>query len=126
MLSSDPSVFSEANMVVVSNVSPWTYLGQREVHLAPTADINGALTITAIRALNPLKLIRIALSAVGRHRTVMHHKDIAHCDDVTSATITAVNVAIPYHVDGDYLGSTMKADIEFIPDALSIVMPVIN
>lgn len=123
MLSSDPSVFAEANMVVISNLSPWTYLGQREVVLAPTADIDGALTMTAIRAINPAKLLRIALSAMGRHRTVMHHKDIAHCDNIHSAVIEATNVAIPYQVDGDYLGSTMRAEVSFIPQALNIVMP---
>lgn len=123
MLSTDPTVFAEANMVVISNLSPWTYLGQREVVLAPTADIEGALTITAIRAINPAKLLRIALSAMGRHRTVIHHKDIAHCDNVHSAVIEATHVAIPYQVDGDYLGSTMRAEISFIPHALNIVMP---
>ncbi|HMS24974.1 MAG TPA: diacylglycerol kinase family protein [Acidimicrobiia bacterium] len=124
MLSSDPTAFSEANMVVISNLSPWTYLGQREVVLAPTASINNALTITAIRAINPAKLFRIAASALGRHRTVMHHKDIAHCDNVHTAVIEATNVAIPYQVDGDYLGSTMRAEISYIPEALTVVMPV--
>jgi len=125
MLSSDPSVFSEANMVVVSNLSPWTYFGNREVILAPTAKIENALTITAIRALSPFKLIRIAASAVGRHKTVMHHKDIAHCDDVDSAVVEALHVAIPYQVDGDYLGSTMKAEISYVPSSLKIVVPLI-
>ncbi len=123
MLSSDPTAFSEANMVVISNLSPWTYLGQREVVLAPTASIDNALTITAIRAINPAKLFRIAVSALGRHRTVMHHKDIAHCDNVHTAVIEATNVAIPYQVDGDYLGSTMHAEISYIPEALTVVMP---
>lgn len=123
MFSSDPTVFSEANIVVVSNLSPWTYFGQRAVVLAPTADINSPLTITAIRALNPAKLLRIALSAMGRHKTVMHHKDIAHCDDVLKATISAKNLAIPYQVDGDFLGSTMHAEIAYIPECLKIIMP---
>lgn len=126
MFSSDPNVFSEANMVVVSNLSPWTYFGQREVVLAPTANINNALTITAIRAINPAKLLRIGLSALGRHRTVMHHKDIAHCDDVLKASIVAKGAAIPYQVDGDYLGSTMRAEITYIPDSLKIVMPAVD
>ena len=125
MLSSDPSVFSEANMVVISNLSPWTYFGQREIVLAPTARIDGALTITAIRALTLAKLTRIAVSAFGRHKTVMHHKDIAHCDEVRSASIDAKSIAIPYQVDGDYLGSTMHADVRFIPDALKIVVPTV-
>ena len=124
MLSSDPTAFAEANMVVISNLSPWTYLGQREVVLAPTASIDNALTITAIRAINPAKLFRIAASALGRHRTVMHHKDIAHCDNVHTAVIEATNVAIPYQVDGDYLGSTMRAEISYIPNSLTVVMPV--
>ncbi len=123
MLSSDPTVFSEANMVVISNLSPWTYFGNREVILAPTAKIENALTVTAIRALNPYKLLRIGMSAMGRHKTVMHDRDIAHCDDVNSAVIEALNVAIPYQVDGDYLGSTMKAIVSYIPDALKIVVP---
>lgn len=124
MISTDPGVFSEANMVVISNLSPWTYLGQREVVLAPSASIESALTITAIRALSPAKLIRIALSAMGRHKTVIHHKDIAHCDDVKQACIEALNDSMAYQVDGDYIGTTKKATIEFIPEALSVVIPL--
>jgi diacylglycerol kinase family enzyme len=124
MMSSDPSVFAEANMVVISNLSPWTFLGQREVVLAPSADISHALTITAIRALSPAKMIRIAASAMGRHKTVAHHKDIAHVDDVHEATIEAVNSPMPYQVDGDYIGTTDVARIGYIPDALRIVMPL--
>ena len=55
----------------------------------------------------------------------MHHKDIAHCDEVRSASIDAKSIAIPYQVDGDYLGSTMHADVRFIPDALKIVVPTV-
>ena len=124
MLGSDPTVFSEANMVVISNLSPWTYFGQREIVLAPTARIENALTITAIRALNPYKLFRIAASAAGRHKTVMHDKDIAHCDDVDSAVIEALNVPIPYQVDGDYLGTITRAEISYIPSSLKIVVPI--
>ncbi|MFN8015278.1 MAG: diacylglycerol kinase family protein [Acidimicrobiia bacterium] len=123
MLSSDPSVFSEANLVVVSNLSPWTYLGQREVVLAPTASIEGALTVTAVRALNPAKLLRLGVSALGRHKTVIHHKDIAHCDDVTHCLIEATNVAIPYQVDGDYLGSMKLSEVDYVPNSLTIVVP---
>lgn len=123
MLSSDPSVFAEANMVIISNLSPWTYIGQREIVLAPTARIENSLTITAIRSLTPSKLFRIAFSAMGRHKTVMHHKDIAHCDGVDKAVIEAINVAIPYQVDGDYIGSTMRAEISYIQSALTVVIP---
>ncbi|HQZ14750.1 MAG TPA: diacylglycerol kinase family protein [Acidimicrobiia bacterium] len=126
MLGSDPTVFSEANMVVISNVSPWTYLGTREVILAPTAKLENALTITAIRELTPYKLARISMSALGRHKTVMHDKDIAHCDDVHSAIIEALHVAIPYQVDGDYLGSTMQAEISYLPNSLKIVVPLVE
>lgn len=124
MYSSDPTVFAEANLVVISNLSPWTYLGAREVVLAPTANLDDALTITAVRALNPVKLMRIGLSALGKHKTVMHHKDIAHCDFVHNATIATNNYALPYQVDGDYLGTISKAAIKYIPSALTIHMPV--
>ena len=124
MYTSDATVFAEANLVVISNLSPWTYLGMREVVLAPTANLDDALTITAVRALNPVKLMRIALSALGKHKTVMHHKDIAHCDHVHNATIATNNYALSYQVDGDYLGTISKATIKYISDALTIQMPV--
>ncbi len=123
MLSVDPTVFSEANLVVVSNLSPWTYLGIREVVLAPSANLNHALTITAIRSLTPAKVIRIATSAMGKHKTVMRHKDVAHCDDVNNATIEVLNSALPYQVDGDYIGSIKKAEVSYVPDALKIAIP---
>ena len=123
MLSSDPSVFSNANMVVISNLSPWTYFGKREVVLAPGASIDDSLTVTAIRALSLVKLLRLGLSAMGRHKTVMHHKDISHCEGISHCVIEANDNAIPYQVDGDYLGSTMKVEVDFLPDSLNIAVP---
>ena len=123
MLSSDPEVFKDANMVIVSNLSPWTYFGKKEVIIAPMASINHALTITSIRALSIFKLLRIAASAIGRHHTVMHHKDIAHCEGVSHCIIQANKNAIPYQVDGDYLGSTMKVEVNFLPKSLKIAIP---
>jgi diacylglycerol kinase family enzyme len=124
MLSSDPSVFANANMVVISNLSPWTYFGKREVVLAPMASIDNALTVTSIRTLSIFKLLRLGLSAMGRHHTVMHHKDIAHCEEISHCIIEANNNSVPYQVDGDYLGSTMKAEINFLPNALNIIVPL--
>jgi diacylglycerol kinase family enzyme len=124
ILSSDPTVFTNANIVVVSNLSPWTYFGKREIVLAPTASIDNELTITAIRSLSLIKLLRFGASAMGRHRTVMHHKDIAHCEGVAHSVIQANTNAIPYQLDGDYIGSTMKVEVDFLPNALKIAIPL--
>ena len=67
--------------------------------------------------------LRIAASAIGRHHTVMHHKDIAHCEGVSHCIIQANKNAIPYQVDGDYLGSTMKVEVNFLPKSLKIAIP---
>ena len=108
--------------VVVSNTSPYTYLGSRPVVVNPHAGLDRALAITMFRDLSFGALIPATASALGRAQLIQHHPRIELRSDVTRLTI-AGDQQFPWQVDGDYLGLVSHLDVHYEPDALTIVLP---
>jgi diacylglycerol kinase family enzyme len=107
-------------MGVVTNSSPWTYVGSHPVRPAPHTDFNSGLDLFALRRLRTLT----TLAALGH---MMHPSDqLPSGRDVVSAaalaelTFQAVR-PIAFHIDGEYLGETEGVGFKFVPDALCVV-----
>ena len=107
-------------MGVVTNSSPWTYLGSRPVRPAHT-DLSSGLDMFALRRLRTLT----TLTTLG-HMMRSHEGDLPTGRDVVSAaalselTFEAAR-PIPFHIDGEYLGETESVAFRFVPDALCVV-----
>ena len=105
---------------VVTNSSPWTYLGNRPVRPAH-ADFSSGLDLFALRRLRTLT----TLAALG-HMMHSNTGDLPTGRDVVSAAalgelaFQAVR-PIAFHIDGDYLGETESVAFRFVPDALCVV-----
>lgn len=107
-------------MGVVTNSSPWTYVGSRPVRPAH-ADFSSGLDLFALRRLRTLT----TLAALGH---MMHSTDgdLPTGRDVVSASALAELAfeaarPIAFHIDGDYLGETESVTFRFVPDALRVV-----
>jgi len=107
-------------MGVVTNSSPWTYLGSYPVRPAH-ADFSSGLDLFALRRLRTLT----TLAAIGH----MMHTDNAEPpsgrDVVSAAALTTLSFQaarpIAFHVDGEYIGETESVEFRFVPAALSVV-----
>jgi diacylglycerol kinase family enzyme len=106
-------------MGVVTNSSPWTYVGSHPVLPAPHTDFNSGLDVFALRRLSTLT----TFSALGQ---MMHpgSQALAGRDVITAEALSELGFAssrpIAFHIDGEYLGETEKVSFRFIPDALSV------
>ena len=105
---------------VVTNSSPWTYLGSHPVRPAH-ADFSSGLDLFALRRLRTLT----TLAALGH---MMHARDgdPPTGRDVVSATaLTELSFEaarpIAYHIDGEYLGETESVAFQFVPSALCVI-----
>jgi diacylglycerol kinase family enzyme len=107
-------------MGVVSNSSPWTYVGSHPVRTTPHTDFNSGLDLFALRRLRTLT----TLAALGQ---MMHtNEELPTGRDVWSAAALPeltfrADRPIAFHIDGEYLGETEDVAFRFVPDALCVV-----
>jgi len=108
-------------MGVVTNSSPWTYLGSHPVRPAH-ADFSSGLDLFALRRLRTLT----TLAALGHMMQSRHEELPAGRDIVSASALTELSFAaarpIAFHIDGEYLGETESVAFRFVPDALSVVV----
>ncbi|MGD0706233.1 MAG: diacylglycerol kinase family protein [Trebonia sp.] len=107
-------------MGVVTNSSPWTYLGKHPVGLAH-ADFSSGLDLFALRRMRTLSTLA-ALS----HMMQTDNKELPSGRDIVSAaalTDLAFEAARPmaFHIDGEYLGERESVAFRFVPDAMCVV-----
>jgi diacylglycerol kinase family enzyme len=107
---------------IVANTTPYTYLGHRPIHVAPTADLASPLALTAFRSLDVVTLLGGAASAMRRGRWLAHRTAIAQRDGILRLRVEGRS-PFPYQVDGDFLGNTDRLELVYEPDALLLVVP---
>jgi len=106
-------------LCLVSNVSPWTYLGDRPVNPSPEASFDSGLDVFAMGRVGPLRMIStvrrtIAAGDGPRGRRVFRRHD------VDELTVTADH-PLGWQADGDHLGTATTLRIRHVPAALRVV-----
>ncbi|MQA10342.1 MAG: diacylglycerol kinase family lipid kinase [Pseudonocardiaceae bacterium] len=102
----------------VSNSDPWSYLGNRPLHLNPTCSLDGGLGLFALRSLSlptVLKHLRQSLrsSAKQRGRRLVRHDDL---QNLSIKSKEPVNL----QVDGDLLGQRTSVEFSCVRRALRV------
>jgi len=108
-------------MGVVTNSSPWTYLGGRPVSPAPHTDFSSGLDLFALRRLRTITTLA-ALSHMmqSNNEQLPGGRDVVSAAALTSLTFEAER-PIAFHIDGEYQGETESVAFRFVPDALCVV-----
>jgi diacylglycerol kinase family enzyme len=110
----------ELFMAIVTNRSPWTYLGGRALLPVPNPDFNSGLDLLALRRLR----VGTVLQAVGQMMWVRSRpprgRYLLSEPGLEALTIRSAR-PIAFQVDGEYLGETRAVDFRFVPGALHVV-----
>ena len=109
-------------MGVVTNSSPWTYLGSHPVRSAPPGDFSSGLDLFALRRMRTLT----TLAALGhmmqsRNEALPGGRDVVTASALSELAFEAKR-PIAFHIDGEYLGETQAVTFRFVPDALRVVV----
>ena len=110
--------------VVATNTDPYTYLGNRPVHIAPTATLHNGLSVVALRSLRFRDALDV-LAAVFRSGSSLSEADpgvVQRIDDVRDVTVSGLR-PFEHQTDGDHLGPVNELELEWIPDILRLAMP---
>jgi diacylglycerol kinase family enzyme len=105
---------------IVSNTSPWTYLGERPVNASPEAGFDTGLDLFALRKLSTLRTLNALRQMfsqgggpAGRHVVSLHDQDVL-----------SFRAARPmaFQVDGEYVGERENVTLRSIPNALRVLV----
>jgi diacylglycerol kinase family enzyme len=104
---------------IVSNSSPWTYLGQRPVLASPRASFDTGLDLLAVRTLGTLGTLNLVRQMLdrgpgpsGRHVVALHDQPVL--------TFRATR-PVAFQVDGEYVGEREHVELRSIPNALRVL-----
>lgn len=108
--------------VIISNTTPYTYLGSRPIRVAPEAALDRPLAVTAFQSLSAYLLLRGVASALTSGRFVKKASKLVHRADLESFSVVGSR-PFPYQVDGDHLGDAERLAVSYEPDSLTLLVP---
>ncbi|CCG04828.1 diacylglycerol/lipid kinase family protein [Blastococcus saxobsidens] len=106
-------------LCLISNVSPWTYLGARPVNPTPEASFETGLDVFALGRTSTARMLR-ALRQTMAKEPDLRGRGLHRRHDLRQLTLTAERPQ-GWQVDGDHLGTATGLRIENVPDALRVV-----
>jgi diacylglycerol kinase family enzyme len=106
--------------VMVANSAPWTYLGDRPVHLAPEASFDTGLDVFAPRTMRTVSTLRYAVQALRGGRRLRGRR-LLRLHDLGEFTLRAER-PLALQIDGDYLGEHEEVRVTAVPAALRVVV----
>jgi len=106
-------------LCLVSNVSPWTYLGARPVNPSPKASFDAGLDVFAMGRMGPLRMLRTLRQTLASQPDA-HGRGVHRWHDLDELTVTATRPQ-GWQVDGDHLGTATGLRVRHVPAALRVV-----
>lgn len=107
---------------IVSNTSPWTFLGNRPIYASPKASFDCGLDVFALSRLSTASVARYGTQLLtsspergprGKHATTLH--------DLEQFTLHS-KVPLPLQMDGDHLGLRTSVTFTGVRRALRVIV----
>ncbi len=107
-------------LCLVSNVNPWTYLGDRAIAPSPEAGFENGLAAFAMGRLGPLAMLR-HLRATMAEQPDVRGRGVHRRHDLAELEITSTR-PLEWQLDGDHLGPATGLRVRSVPAALEVVV----
>ncbi len=112
----------EADITLVANTSPYTFLGPRALIAHPGAAFDLGLDVLCVEDATLARVATVLAGAIsgGRH---VRLAGVHHDHDLTGLTLESVDGrALAVHVDGDPLPPRRRLTLRSLPDALEVLV----
>jgi len=106
-------------LCLVSNVSPWTYLGARPVNPSPEASFDTGLDVFAMGPTGTVAMLRTLRQTLVR-RPDARGRSVHRWHDLEELTLSA-DRPLGWQLDGDHLGPATGLRVRHVPAALRVV-----
>ena len=109
--------------VIVQNADPYTYFGNRQVHMGEGASLtSGDLSGVILQRSRLIDMPTIVLRSFSGRLRLVDHRQVQALRAVREVTVRSTDErALPLQVDGDYIGEVHEARFQSVPDGLLIV-----
>jgi diacylglycerol kinase family enzyme len=114
----EPAV-EELFLCLVSNVSPWTYLGARAVNPSPGASFDTGLDVFAMGRTGAVRMLHTLRQALAREPDA-RGRGVHRRHDLEELCLSAARPQ-GWQVDGDHLGTATGLRVRHVPAALRVV-----
>ena len=123
VLFADGSSINDGYFALALNSDPYTFLGNRPLHIAPEATLDRGISVLTFRTMAFAPFIRVIAAALGWGKPVRNQRKVDLRIDQSAFTVRSLEGLLPIQVDGDYLGEVEEAVFAHEPDVLRLVMP---
>jgi len=106
-------------LCLVSNVSPWTYLGARAVNPTPDAAFDSGLDVFALGRTGIVRMLH-HVREVFAARPDVRGGGVHRWHDLDELTLTARRPQ-GWQLDGDHLGTATGLQVRSVPSALTVI-----
>ena len=106
-------------LCLVSNVSPWTYLGGRPITPSPEASFDAGLDVFALGRRGPLRMLNTLRQTLAREPDP-RGRGLRRWHDLEELSLTS-DRPLGWQVDGDHLGTATGLCVRHVPAALRVV-----
>ncbi|MGY1829985.1 diacylglycerol/lipid kinase family protein [Geodermatophilus sp. SYSU D01180] len=106
-------------LCLVSNVSPWTYLGSRPVNPSPEASFEAGLDVFALGRMGVLRMLHTTRQVLAR-RPDARGRGVHRLHDLAGFELRASRPQ-GWQLDGDHLGTATGLRVRSVPSALSVI-----
>ncbi|NDK89488.1 diacylglycerol kinase family lipid kinase [Gordonia desulfuricans] len=117
----DDKPLENVRFAFVSNTSPWTYLGSREIRTNPTTGFDTRLGVFAATSTGVMANLPLATRLLTHRNPKARH--LFRTDDVEWVEFSA-DEPLDVQMDGDYIGAHTAIRFDHRPDALDVVAPL--
>ncbi|MGY1857799.1 diacylglycerol/lipid kinase family protein [Modestobacter sp. SYSU DS0290] len=107
-------------LALLSNVSPWTYLGSRPVNPSPEASFDTGLDVFAMGRVGVVRMLHHVRQVMAA-RPDARGRGVHRWHDLPELTLTATRPQ-GWQLDGDHLGTTTGLRVRSVPAALRVVV----
>jgi diacylglycerol kinase family enzyme len=108
---------------IVQNAEPYTYFGNRPVHMAEGAALDsGDLAGVVLLRASPIDIPTVTWRALSKRARVVKHRQVHSLRDVESLRVRSADERLlPLQVDGDYIGDVPEADFSVLPGGMLVL-----
>jgi diacylglycerol kinase family enzyme len=105
---------------IISNTSPWTYLGRRPVNPSPGASFDTGLDIFALRRMRTIGTLNALRQMFTQGGEPPRGRDVVSLHDQPVFTLRS-DQPVALQVDGEYVGEHESVTFRAVPSALRVI-----
>ncbi len=113
----------EGVTAIIQNAAPYTYFGDRPVHIAEGATLTSCgLAAAVLKRASPIDIPTVIWRALSTRARVIDHRQVRAFNEVSNLRVRSLDDRqLPLQVDGDYIGEVDEAVFGVTPGGILVV-----